>query len=348
MLKLLFLTLVFISSLFANKVLYVNYEELPKRVIKGEIFTVTLKTLSTVKEFDNIAYNFSNHPGLKILDETPVREQKGKFFYDSFHMLVTASKAKLPDINATLIASQEYNSTVLTGPELNVITLNPKKNFSNIIANSLELQEYKTTSYDTNHNIVVFVATATNADIQAMHFKNVYKQGVESTESSYDTSKITYYVVINKRLEYFTFSYFNLLKNSYELVSVPIIVDDDSVSTQSDLKPRDQSHDTIKMYIALAISIIGLVIIIFKQKYIYLILIILPLGYTLYLSMPQKEVCIKKGSNIYLLPVENGTIFETTPQEYHLTKEGSVSNFTKVKLQNDKIGWVKNEDTCSY
>ena len=76
--------------------------------------------------------------------------------------------------------------------------------------------------------------------------------------------------------------------------------------------------------------------------------IIIPLAYTLYLSIPEQEVCIKAGSNIYLLPVENGTIFETTPRKYHLPKEGSVTNFTKVKLQNDKIGWVKNEDTCSY
>ncbi len=348
MIKLLFLTLVLTASLFADKVLYLNYDKTPTRVIKGEIFPVTLKALSTLRDFDDIEYNFSNHPGLQILDETPVREQKGKFFYDTFHMLVTQSEAKLPDVNASIIAAQEYNSTQIKGEKLNVITLNPKKNFSNIIANSFELQEYKTTSYDNQHNIVVFVATAKNCNIKTMHFNNVYKQGMESVTDSYDESKITYFVVIDKRLEYFTFSYFNLLKNHYELVSVPIIVDDDSVTTQSDLKPRDQSHDTIKMYIALTISIIGLIVILFRQKYIYLIFILLPLGYTLYLSIPEKKVCIKKGSNIYLLPVENGTIFETTPREYHLAKEGSVVNFTKVKLKNDKIGWVKNEDTCAY
>jgi len=330
--KLLFLTLVLTASLFADKVLYLSYDKTPTRVIKGEIFPVTLKALSTIRDFDDIEYEFSNHSGLKILDETPLREQKGKFFYDTFHMLVTDSHAKLPDVNASLIAGQEYNSTMIKGDRLNVITLNPKKNFSNIIANSFELQEYKTTSYDNQHNIVVFVATAKNCNIKAMHFNNVYKQGMESVTDSYDESKITYFVVIDKRLEYFTFSYFNLLKNHYEMVNVPIIVDDDSVTTQSDLKPRDQSHDTIKMYIALTISIIGLVVILFRQKYIYLVLILLPLGYTLYLSMPEQEVCIKKGSNIYLLPVENGTIFETTPR----------------KLQNDKIGWVKNEDTCTH
>ena len=348
MIKLLFLTLVLTASLFAEKVLYVSYDAVPNRVIKGEIFPVTLKALSTLRDFDDIEYEFSNYNGLKILDATPLREQKGKFFYDTFHMLVTGSTAKLPDVNASIIAPQEYNSTMIKGEKLNVITLNPKKNFSNIIANSFELQEYKTTSYDNRHNIVVFVATAQNCDIKAMHFNNVYKQGMESATDSYDNAKITYFVVIDKRLEYFTFSYFNLLNNRYELVNVPIIVDDDSVTTQSDLKPRDQSHDTIKMYIALAISILGLILILFKQKYIYLIFILIPLGYTLYLSMPEKEVCIKKGSNIYLLPVTNGTVFETTPQEYHLLKEGSVANFTKVKLQNDKIGWVKNEDTCTY
>ena len=348
MIRLLFLTLLFTLSLFAQKVLYVNYDEVPKRVIKGEIFTVTLKTLSTVKNFDTIEYNFSNHPGIKILDELPQRNEKGKFFYDSFHMLVTAKYARLPDVQASIIASKEYNTTSVKGEKLNVITLNPKKDFSNVIANSLALQEYKTTSYDNGHNIVVFVATASNANLKAMHFNNVYKQGMESVIESYDDSKITYFVVIDKRLEEFTFSYFNLLKNNYVKLSIPIVVDDDSVTTQSDLKPRDQSHDTIKMYIALAIAIFGFIIVLIRRKFVYLIFILIPLGYIIYLNIPQKDVCIKKGANIYLLPVKNGTVFETAQRELHLPKEGSVTEFTKVKLQNDKIGWVKNEDTCTY
>jgi len=346
--RLLFLTLVFITSLFAQKVLYVNYDKTPERVIKGEIFTVTLKTLSTVKNFQSIQYHFSNHPGLKILDTRPTREEKGKFFYDSFHMLVTSKYARLPDIDVSIVTNKHYEPTFVKGQKLNVISLNPKKDFSNIIANSFQLQEYKTTSYDKTHNIIVFVATAKNANLKAMHFKHVYKQGMESISNSYNNSKITYFVVIDKRLEYFTFSYFNLLKNNYVKVSIPIIVDDDSVTTQSDLKPRDQSHDTIKMYIALTIAIFGLILIFFQRKYIYLVFVFIPLGYILYLNIPEQDVCIKKGANIYLLPVENGTIFETTQTEYHLPKEGSVTNFTKVKLQNEKIGWVKNEDTCTY
>jgi len=377
-LKLLFLTLFLTLSLFGEKILYTNYETIPKRVIKGEIFTVTLKSLSTRKEFNDIEYTFFNGYGIELLDEVPLREERGRFFYDTFHMLVTQSQAKLPDVNATLILSvdpqpiennqtqtvleepsafeepsvleesQEKIVTTIFGEKLNVITLNPRKDFSSVIANSFALQEYKTTSYDKSHNIVIFVATATNADLKAIHFNNVYKQGIESLKESYEEAKVTYYVVIDKHLEAFRFSYFNLLKNDYETITIPIVVDDDSVSTQSDLKPRDQSHDTIKIYIALGVVGILLLIALLRRRFIYAVIALLPLGYVLYLSIPQQKICIKKGSKIYLLPVRNATVFETTPQEYHLQKEGSVQHFIKVKLQNDKIGWVKNEDTCTY
>ena len=348
MIKVLLLTLIFITSLFANKVIYLSYDEIPNRVIKGEIFPVTYKALSTVKNFDDILYEFSNHKGLKILDESPQRVQNGKYYYDTFHMKVIQDKAKLPDVEAFLMAPRDYNSTILKGSKLNVITLNPNNKFSNIIANNFILQEYKTTVYDNTHNIVIFVATAKNCDIEKMHFANVYKQGMESLSGNYTDAKITYFIVINKKIENFSFSYFNLLKNNYALVNIPIIVDDDSVTTQSDLRPRDQSHDKIKMYIASTIALFGFLLILIRRKYLYLLLIIIPLIYIIYLAVPQEKICIKQGAKIYLLPVNNGTIFETTQTQYHLTKEGKVQNFIKVKLNNNKIGWVKNEDTCSY
>ncbi len=348
MIKALLFTLIFISSLFAGKVIYISYDEIPQRVIKGEIFPVTYKTLSTVKNFDDVLYEFSNHNGLEILDKSPQRVQKGKYYYDTFHMQAIQNKARIPDVEAFLMAPNDYNATVLKGSKLNVIALNPSKNFSNIIANNFTLKEYKTTVYDNTHNIVIFIASAQNCDINKMHFNNVYKQGIESTSGNYTDAKITYFLIINKKIENFSFSYFNLLKNDYTSVTIPIIVNDDSVTTQSDLRPRDQSHDTIKMYIAAAIAFLGFIIILIRRKTFYLTFIIIPLIYIIYLAIPQQKVCIKQGTKIRLLPVENGTIFETTQTQYHLIEEGKVQNFIKVKLTNNKIGWVKDEDTCSY
>ncbi len=344
--KLLLLTLLFCTSLFANKVIYSNYENVPKRVVKGEIFPVTLKSLSTVRDFEDIDYKFLNLSGLKVLTEYPQREERGKYFYDTFYFLATQSWAKLPDVNVTLIASREYNSTIVKGSKLNVITLNPKKNFSSIVAKDFDLLEYKTSSFDATHNIIVFVATAENSDIQAMHFNNVFKQGIESVSESFLTSRITYFLVINKNIENFSFSYFNISKNKFLTLAIPIIVSDDSVTTQSDLKPKDQSHERIKMAVAGVIALISSIFILWRKKYIYLIFIIIPLVYIAYLAIPEQEICIKEGTQIRLLPVENGTIFETTESPIRLLKEGEVKNFIKVQLLNERIGWVKNEDIC--
>ncbi len=348
MLKFLLLAFLFFSSLYANKVIYLSYDEVPKRVVKGEIFPITLKYLSTVKAYQNILYTFSNHDGLEILTPKPERTQRGKYFYDTFYLLSTEHKAKLPDIKATLIAPQEYPTTTIYGKKINIITLNPKKNFSNLIAANFELIDYKTTSFDNKSNIIVFVASALNCDIKEIKFENITKQGIESIVESYTESRVTYFLVVDKKIKNFSFSYFNLLKNQFSLVNIPIIVEEDSVTTQSDLKPRDQSHERIKIWIAITVACILIVLILVRKKYIYLIFVMIPLAYMLLLLLPDKEIFIKAGTNIYLLPVKNSTIFETTSYKITLLKEGSIDKYVKVKLKNEKIGWVRNEDISTY
>ena len=347
MIKLLLLFVLFFSSLYANKVIYLNYEKTPQRVIQGEIFPITLKALSTVREFDDIHYEFSNLSGLKVLTETPLRVEKGKYFYDTFYLESTDNEAKLPDINATLVASQEYNATYISGKKLNIITLNPKKNFSNVIAKDFELLKYKTTTFDTEHNIIVFVASAKQSDLSKMHFENVYKQGVESLSNDYNISRITYYLIVDKQKELFSFSYFNLDKNSFVDITIPIVVVDDSVTTQSDLKPKNQSKERVKMSIAAFIAVMAFILMVWRRKYIYTIFIIIPLLYIFYFAFPQQEVCVKKDAAIRILPVENGIVFETTKRDTTLVKEGAVQNFIKVQLKNERIGWVRDEDICS-
>ncbi|MCF6331452.1 MAG: hypothetical protein L3I99_07930 [Sulfurimonas sp.] len=333
-----------------TKVLYLQFDKVPSRIIKGEIFPVTIRTLSTTNNFTELVYSFFNARGVEIINTTPYSTQREKYFYDTFYFKALSTGARLPDIEASLISTtnDEYKSAILNGIKLNVVALNPKRNFSNIIANSFVLSDYKTTSFDNMHNIVIFVAEATNCDIDKLKLNNVYKQGIESSTNSIKKSKITYFVVIDKKIENFKFTYFNLIENDFKTISIPIIVDDDSVTTQSDLKPRDQSKEKLKMFIAIAISIFLLILIVWRKKYIYSVLLIFPITYSAYVAIPSKEICIKVGSNIHLLPVHNGTIFETTDKIIYLRAEGEVKDFTKVKLLNNKIGWVKHEDLCSY
>ncbi len=347
MLKYLLLITLFTAQLLSAKVLYLQYNKVPQRVIKGEVFSITLKTLSTVPNFKDIRYSFSQHPGVKILTTHPQRVQRGKYYLDTFYMLATSSHAKTPNITAKLVASTTYPTTTIRGKKLNVIQLNPPKDYTHLVAKSLQIVESKTTSFDNKHNIVVFVATVTYGYIPSFHFDNIFKQGLESKKGDFKHGRFTYFVVIDKKVDNFSLSYFNLDTNKFQTLHIPIHVVADRVTTQSDLKPQDHSHQMLKVGLALVILLIGGGLIIWKKHYFYAVFLILPLGYIIYVMMPDEEVCIKNGAKIQLLPVSNGTVFEVTHQELHLTKEKEVGNFIKVELQNGKIGWVAHEDICS-
>lgn len=333
-----------------SKVIYLNYEKIPQRVLKGEIFSVTIRSLCVVKDFIDISYKLINEEGLKIVDPIPTRDKDSKYYYDTFYFIATSQNARLPDFEASLIDEDEkyYMSTLLLGEQLNVIALNPKSDFSNILANSFDILEYKTTTYDAAHNIVVFVATVENSDISELNLNGVFKQGIESITHTDNDYKITYYAIVEKSMNNLSFSYFNILKNRFIFINIPLIVSDDSVSTQSDLKPTNQSNEMIKMGVAAAVAFIAFLLILWRKRYFYLIFIFVPLAYILSIALPSKEVCIKEGASIYLLPMSNGTIFEKATSEYNLQKEDKVKGWVKVQLNNEKIGWVKDEDICSH
>lgn len=246
-----------VLSLFGDKVIYMSYDHIPSRVIQGELSSFTIKSLSTLKEYPEIRYSLSNYAGIKLLDRNATAKKVGKYNYETFPFLVTNKYPRLPDVTATLKNSDAYESSFLKGMKIRAIRLNPRKDFSNILANSLSLVDYKTTIYDNKSNILLFRLQAQHAYLKAIKFSNVIKQGIESLNDSFEDAKLTYYVVIPKEIENFSFSYFNLLENRFRSISIPIIVDDDSVVTQSDLKPKDQSHEILKVEVAAVFAFVA-------------------------------------------------------------------------------------------
>ncbi len=331
-----------------EKVLYVSYDYLPEQVFTGEIFPVTFKTLSTIDRYDDILYEFSNGRGVKQISKTPERSVKNQYFYDTFYFQAISNVVTLPNVTVSLSFSQfsQNHATTLNGKRIAAINLNPNRDFSHILAEDFALTNTKTTKYDSQNNILVFSATAKRSNLDNFTLDTYEKQGFESLQLSHDMSLMTYYIVIPKKLEEIQFSYFDLTDKSFKQILIPIMIDNDTVSTQSDLKPKEYAHQIIKVAVAGAVSIVGLILLYIRRKLFYLIVIIIPLVYIAYASIPIRYACIKQDSPIYLLPMSNGTIFEKASTQYNLEVQGSIDGYTKVKLQNNKIGWVKNEDLC--
>lgn len=332
-----------------QKVLYLNYVKVPERVYQGELFSLTIKALSTEDHFQEIEYDFRNGRGYERIETQTHRERDGRYFIDTFYFRCTSSKMRTPDIVASLRFSEFSVSatTRLAGKSVRVITLNPPETYANILADAFSITKYKTTRYNDKANIAIFTAKAKRSHIEAFHLKPFAKQGIESVTPAVDESVITYYAVIPRNLEHLKFKYFNLKSERYVDVLIPIVVEDDAVSTQSDLKPIEHRHTQLKVLIATGFALVSFFILLFRKKIIYLIPILVAGAYIAYSIVPTEMACIKAGSPIYLLPMEKGTTFEITTKQITLEVQGNVDGFAKVKLQNNKIGWVRHEDLCN-
>lgn len=337
-----------ISNLFssATSALNVQFVNLPQRSYIGEIISVTVKLTPPDLAAGNVEYTLQNESGIRIFSDTPRRKVQEDAVYDTFYFLVQSAQIRLPDVTATLTSTGAVSAT-LSGSALSATPLNPPSTFANVLADKFEIINYKTTPYDGDNNVVIFTAKASRCNINDFSIPNAIKQGFESKLSNVGESQMTYYAIIPNGEKNLNFSIFNLQKQRYESIMIPIIVDDDTVSTQSDLSPMDERHTELKVA-ASAVTFAALFALFYwqRQKW-YLYLAALPLFYIIFVFLPNRDVCVKKDAPIYLLPINHGTVFEITLEEEHLEAEKEVGDFTKVQLKNNQVGWVHKRDFCS-
>ena len=332
-----------------ERYLYSSIVSKPERLFKGEIFPLTLRTIVTTEAFETLQYRFEGGTGVELLTPEPERDYHDHAYFDRFYFKVTGAQAVLPEITPFLTfgSGRTSDSAPLRGGAVDVTVLNPPKDFCGILADRFVITHVKTTVYDKKHAIVVFMADANRSDLGDFTVPGAAKQSFESLRSAPRGSTMTYYAVLPDTLETLQFRFFNLETKMYERVTVPIEIDDDLVSTISDLTPKDHGHDYQKAILFATLAVLFFLLAIWKRSWLMLLLALAAGGYAAWLSVPLRKVCIRQDAPIYLLPMRNAPVFEQTPVRYELEAQGHVKDYTKVRLLNDKIGWVKDEDTCA-
>lgn len=330
------------------KLLYQSYSELPKKLFKGQFFPLTIKSLWTQEAYKSLDYDFSDARGLKLLSKNYTRKVQPPYFFDTFYFQVTKSNVKTPHITTTLTFNNndEELKENLAGKKIETVRLNPENDFSNILAQDFKILEYKTSQYDNNQNIIVFSAEAKMANLENFSLKVATKEGIDEYEEDLPHSYFTYYAVVSKQLNELKFSYFNISTRRFQDVIIPIIVINDRVSTQTDLAPTQNTHANAKMILAGSVSVLGLILFFYRRKKLYLLIVVTPLFVIAKLAVPIKHVCVTEDSNLYLLPMKNGTVFEQTSYRFTTQELGTSQDFTKIRTHDNQIGWIKNEDLC--
>ncbi len=331
-----------------QKVIYLSYhdenykENIPERVFNGEYFPITVKTLSTIQQHNKVQYSFKGGRGATLQNPVPQRVNKGSYVLDTFYFLATSSTIVLPDITAS-IGEEE---TTLKGQKIEGVSLNPDDKFAGILADSFTITSIDAKKYDNKHNILTFEAEAAHCNINRFKLNGANEQGFESVRNGVTTSSMTYYAVIPKKFETLEFTYFNLKKERYMKVRLPVELLDDSVSTQSDLKPTENKNYLIKSAIAGAVILVALILLIVYRKWWITLFIIVPGIYIALQATPAEIICVNADAPLFLLPIENATVFDRLPVQGNFEVKHSVEGYKQI-THNNKIGWVSEDDVCS-
>jgi len=307
--------------LFASD-LIVKYNNLKPFYYKNQIVNLNMKILSP---YPNLMFLNSSNIQLNIKQINPYIYEINATF-------------KADETNKTLEIYSNSNNFTQTLNLNNVIKTKPLphiEHFSGIIADNLEILN-PISSKDDNKTILSFSIKCENCNIKDFNlsdFKTEQKLTIDSN------NEISYYIILPSNQKKLNFYYYNLKENKFKKVEIPIILKEQTISTQTDINPNENKFFTpLNIFILILISISLIIFLIFQKIWLLILPIILS-GFIAIQFIPKGEITLKPGTKVQILPTPNSTVFYIIKKEQKVEILNKRGNYVKIKI-NNKIGWV--------
>ncbi len=334
-----------------SKNLYLSYINYPKHIYKNQRFEIEVKALITRKNYDYIQTRFVN--GKNMIPLNPKEKWKKSSnttntYTNKFYFKAYESKFRMPTIEVrlykgkTLIEARRVSGLDITFSEI----AKSDDRFTNVIAKDFKIVVSKTKQYTNKQALTIIDIESSHSNLEDFYLKGIEEQGITLIEDTYPTQHVIYYLVIPIHKKSIVFNYYNTTDNKFEKIVLPITLDEELVSTQTDLNPNNSSFEFYKKIAVGVFALLLLILYIWKRKYIFLILFLIVAIVFILFTMPNKTVKLKANSVIYILPTKNSTIFQKTKNELVVEDMKRKNDFVKIMFGNDNkfIGWVKEKD----
>ena len=340
------------KKVFVAKNLYLSYLNYPKHIYKNQRFEIEIKALITRNNFDNIKTRFVNAKNMTPLNanEKWIKSKEAKNTYtNKFYFKAYEKDFIMPKIEVllyegeTLIETRTLKAVQITFSEI----AKGDERFSQIIASNLHVIASKSKQYTNKEALTIVDIEGKDSNLEDFYIQGIKDQGITDIQENYPSQKIIYYFVIPIHKKTIVFNYYNTKNNKFEKISVPIIFEEELVSTQTDLNPNNSSFEYYKKIAMGVIAVLFLILFIWKRKYIFLILFLIFTIVFILFAMPNKTVKLKANSVIYILPTKNSTIFQKVSKQIVVEDMKRKNGFVKIMFgsgTNNYIGWVKEED----
>jgi hypothetical protein len=318
-----------------------KYSYVPKKVYENQLFPVTI--IGIEKKNSQIpSFHFSSHTQSKALFEKPLVIHNGNDSFYTFYFQARKKDIHIPSIRID-DASQHIE---LPSQTIHIQKLQKTKDFSHVLAADLKIKNSQVSNYDEKNHIVTLSIEAYEANLQDMKLYDSNESGVDSLYRNF--SKVTgdFYVVVPQNQKELKFTYFNTIKQQFITKKIPILLEDSSISTQSELNPKEDNFEKLKKYTLMILSAFFLLMFLFKRDFFYLVFGVISVITLLTLYIPHKKICVSQGAPLYILPTATSTISTKIDAKLDTLLLGERKGYKKVEYKKGIVGWIKNEDLC--
>ena len=355
-LKIIFYFTFTLSTLLSNeeiesKELYLEYSSYPQRVFTGQKFEVKLKALILKEEnsYDKIVTTFTQENNIERLTQDIVWvKNKSSEYTTTIAYKIYKDAFTLPKITLALSKNEDIIDFIsIDSPEIKYeqIAVNQKL-FSNVIAKKLEVLTVKTKQYTNNilHTTINIKGTSSNLEDFKLNEYQDSDQAINSLTDFHPIQNLYYYVMIPIHTKSIKFNYYNTVTKDFVMITIPIILDEELVSTQTELNPYNSSILIYKQVASGILLLISILLFLFTRNNLYLIFVTLFIIIMAYLFIPNKKILIGKGIYVYILPTNNSTIFKRLEKKNIVEIVNEKDGFVKILFDNENIGWIKKND----
>ena len=347
-LKLLVLLNLFLCvNLSASKNLYLSYTKIPTNIYKNQKFEVIVKALVTTESFDELSTTFANSSNITILNpKNPWKKVSNDTYENSYYFKVKQANFKFPDISVKLLSGTDsIDVSELQTPSIKYSDIGKgDERFSGVIAEDFFLKAYKTKQYNNNEALTIIDVDAINSNLEDFKLKEVEEQGTSAFKEIDGKQNLVYYFVTPIHKKKLVITYYNTKTKSLKDVTIPLLLQNELVSTQTDLNPNDSSFEKYKKVASVLLFIGFLILFILKRKKIFLIISIIFFIFSISYFLPNSVGIVKKDSFVYILPTKNSTIFFKLQSDQDVEILDKKNGFIKVLgRDSDFIGWIKED-----
>lgn len=327
------------------KSVYLNMMDFPTRTLyQREIVHATYRLL-VLANLQSLKTDFLGGDGsVGVLNpNSPWKKEADGSFSNTFYFKIQAQSFTIPKIRVSAEVNGYTDSDESEGRSGKAIVLDRNALFSKVIAKELRITDYKITSYDNENNLAVFRIEAENSNLEDFSLPYYKKQGVESSSFSPQLSSMIYYVILPKSEESIEFDYFASSDYQYRRLSLPNIAVDEKVSTQSDIKPKNN----LRIF---ELSLLGMGILLFAGLYLYrrhilfLLIAFALLDYGIYSLSAKDEGYLKPEAEVRILPTYNSTVILRPESRLKIEILSEHNGYFKIISEDEKIGWVRKEE----